>query len=73
MDTTRIVPIIAPDELEIEALSIVAAFLHTARQQLVELIQGDELGYHHAVMLAELRDQVESAALLCEGMEALTS
>lgn len=72
MDTTRIVPIIAPTNVEAETLAINATFMHRARLLLRERIQAGDLGYHHALMLAELRDQVTDAALLCEGMEAMT-
>jgi hypothetical protein len=66
------IPIVVPSARERDALRLVAALLNRSGRTLATQLLTHEQSYHHALMLAELRDQLLSAGMLCEGLSEIT-
>lgn len=71
MNPVQAIPIVAPTEDERRALVVVAALLVRSGRTLASQLLTNEQSYQHALMLAELRDQLLSAGMLCEGLADL--
>lgn len=65
------IPVIVPTDEEREALQVVATLMNRSGRTLATQLLTKEQSYHHALMLAELRDQLLSAGMLCEGLSEI--
>ncbi len=65
------IPVIVPTDEEREALQVVATLMNRSGRTLATQLLTNEQSYHHALMLAELRDQLLSAGMLCEGLSEI--
>ena len=65
------IPVIVPTDDEREALRVVATLMNRSGRSLATQLLTNEQSYQHALMLAELRDQLLSAGMLCEGLSEI--
>lgn len=65
------IPVIVPTDDEREALRVVATLMNRSGRTLATQLLTNEQSYQHALMLAELRDQLLSAGMLCEGLSEI--
>lgn len=71
MQPVQAIPVIVPTAEERRALILVADLLVRSGRTLASQLLTNEQSYQHALMLAELRDQLLSAGMLCEGLADL--
>ncbi len=65
------IPVVVPTEEERDALRLVARMMNRSGRMLATQLLTNEQSYQHALMLAELRDQLLSAGMLCEGLSEI--
>lgn len=65
------IPVVVPTDEERSALRLVARMLNRSGRTLATQLLTNEQSYQHALMLAELRDQLLSAGMLCEGLSEI--